>query len=403
MDSVRANKTRSALTVIGIVVGVAVVVMVAALLEGAQNYVVSATADFAPDVIRIEKASFQDFGADGQAFVEARSKRPNILSGDIDFLRQRLGPDFVVGAEGTAALPVRRGKKTLVGISVQGVSPNIGELTNFSLARGRTFTNIESRFRRNVCIVGQDVVDELFAGRDPIGEELRLGQIGYEIIGVAAPQGAVFGNSQDGFVKIPLGTFEKVFGRRSRSLSALVRAGDTNRITPEQTEEAVRVQMRIRHGLVGTAKDDDFSIVTADSVRTFAGNLTGIVGTIIYPLTVIALFVAGVVVMNMTLASVTERTREIGIRKALGATRTDILLQVLVEATTLTVSGGLIGLVIATVLIWLVRFVTAFPITLPLWSVFLAVGVSCAVGIIFGIVPARKAARLDPIEALRFE
>lgn len=403
IDSVRANKTRSSLTVFGIVVGVAVVVMVAALLQGAQNYIVEASSDLAPDVIRIEKASFQDFGADGQAFVEAQSKRPDLLSEDAEFLRSRIGDDFLVGAEGNAALPARRGNRTLVGISVQGVTPNIEALTNFRVERGRGISDVDDRFKRNVAVIGRDVVEELFPGTDPIGREIRLGQIGYEVIGVAEPQGSVFGNSRDGFVKIPLGTFEKAFGRRSRSLSILVRAADTTAVSPEQTEEKVRVLMRIRRGLVLTNKEDNFSIVTADSVRAFAGNLTGIVGTIIYPLTVIALFVGGVVVMNMMLASVTERTREIGIRKALGARRSDILTQVLVESTTLTVLGGVIGLAAAGLLVIAIRLLSGFPIVLPLWSVFLAIGVSCAVGIVFGVVPARKAARLDPIEALRFE
>jgi len=377
--------------------------MVAALLQGAQNYIVDASADLAPDVVRIEKASFQDFGADGQAFVEAQSKRPDLLSPDIDFLRSRLGPEFIVGAEGTGALPARRGTRTLVGVSVQGVTPGIEQLTNFRIARGRGITETDDRFKRNVVVVGQDIVDELFPGSYPLGQEIRLGQIGYEVVGIAEAQGSVFGNSQDGFVKIPLSTFEKVFGRRSRSISILVKAVDGSGFTPEVTEERVRVAMRIRRNLVLTAKEDNFSIVTADSVRAFAGNLTGLVGTIIYPLTVIALFVGGVVVMNMMLASVTERTREIGIRKALGARRSDILTQVLVESTTLTFAGGLIGLATAALLVTAIRGLTGFPIVLPVWSVFLAVGVSCAVGIVFGVVPARKAAALDPIDALRFE
>ncbi len=403
VESIRANKTRSTLTIFGVVVGVAVVVMVAALLQGAQNYIVEASADLAPDVIRIEKASFQDFGADGQAFVVAQSKRPDILSPDVAFLQDKLGSEFIVGAEGAGTLPARRGSRTLVGISVQGVTSGIEQLTNFRIARGRGITEIDERFKRNVCVIGQDVVDELFTGSDPIGQEIKLGQVAYEVIGVAESQGSVFGNSQDGFVKIPLSTFEKVFGRRSRSISILVKAVDGDRISPTETEERVRVVMRIRRGLILTSKEDDFSIVTADSVRAFAGNLTGLVGTIIYPLTVIALFVGGVVVMNMMLASVTERTREIGIRKALGARRSDILTQVLVESTTLTVLGGLIGLAAALLLVLAIRSLAGFPIVLPVWSVFLALGVSCAVGIVFGIVPARKAAAMDPIEALRFE
>jgi putative ABC transport system permease protein len=400
VDSIRANTTRSLLTILGIVVGVAVVVMVAALLQGAQNVITKAIADFAPDVVRLEKASFQDFNADGQAFAEARSKRPDILSDDLEFLRSRLDSNFVVGAQTDASLPAKRGTKTLVGIAVQGVTSNITELTNLKIERGRYFRDIDIEFRRNVCVIGQDVVDELFGGTNPIGQKIQLGQLAYEVIGVAESKGSLFGNSQDGFVQIPLGTFEKVFGKRSRSIAILIKAEDTKNIKPEETADRVRVAMRIRRGLVLTDKEDNFSLVTADSIQAFSGNLTGIVGAIIYPLTMIALFVGGVVVMNMMLASVAERTKEIGIRMALGARRINILMQFLVETTVLTLIGGVIGLLTAAALIGIIVWLTEFPLTLPVWAVFLAIGVSCAVGIVFGVIPARQASKLDPIEAL---
>lgn len=400
LDSIRANPTRSLLTILGIVVGVAVVVLVAALLQGAQNVITKAIADFEPDVVRVEKASFQDFSSDGQAFAEARSKRPDILSGDLEFLQNRLGDNFIIGAQTDASLPARRGTKTLIGISVQGVTSNITELTNLKIERGRYFRDIDLNFRRNVCVIGQDVVDELFGGTNPLGQKIRLGQLSYDVIGVAESKGSLFGNSQDGFVQIPLGTFEKVFGRRSRSMAILVKALDTKEVSPVETVENVRIAMRIRRKLVSNDKEDNFSLVTADSIQAFSGNLTGIVGAIIYPLTIIALFVGGVVVMNMMLASVAERKKEIGIRLALGATRGDILTQFLIETTTLTVMGGLIGLLLAAGVIGSIFWLTGFPVTLPLWAIFLALGVSCGVGIIFGVIPARQASKLDPIEAL---
>ncbi|MBX7054465.1 MAG: ABC transporter permease [Pyrinomonadaceae bacterium] len=176
-DSVRANRTRSALTIIGIVVGVAVVVTVAALLQGAQTFIVNATAGFAPDVLRIEKASFQDFGSDGQAFVEAQAKRPDIFADDLTYLNERLGGDILFGAEGSAVLPVRRGAKTLAGVSIQGVTANITELSNIKIAYGRGFVSADDAYRRNVCIVGQDIVEELFGAASPVGEEIQLGQM----------------------------------------------------------------------------------------------------------------------------------------------------------------------------------------------------------------------------------
>jgi putative ABC transport system permease protein len=328
-------------------VGVAVVVIVAALLQGAQAFVVNATAGFAPDVLRIEKASFQDFGSDGQAFVEAKSKRPDIFTDDLDYLSERLGGEIEFGALGDGTLPARRNAKTLVGVDVQGVTPNITDLSNIKIAYGRGLTSTDETYRRNVCVIGQDVVDELFPTTGAVGGEVQLGQARYQVIGVAEPRGSSFGASQDGFVQIPLGTFTRVFGARSRSLAILAKAREGTKLSLEDVEERVRVAIRIRRKLIGTDKKDDFSFVTAKSVQAFSASLTGIVGTIVYPLTAISLFVGGIVVMNMMLSSVTERTREIGVRMAVGARRRDILIQFLIETTTLTVIGGLVGLMIA--------------------------------------------------------
>ena len=339
----------------------------------------------------------------GKRLQKPRAKRPDLLSDDVEYLALRLQKDFYVGAQGTGALPARRGSKTVVGASIRGVTSNIGELTNFKIARGRPISNVDTQLRRNVCVIGQDIVDELFPNDFPVGKKIRLGQIEYTVIGVAAEQGSTFGNSQDGFVQIPLGTFEKVFGKRSRSLSIYVKAREDSGISVAETEEQVIVAMRIRRGLVSTGKPNNFSILTADSIQAFAGNLTGLVGTIFYPLTVIALFVGGVVVMNMMLSSVTERTKEIGIRKAVGASRGDILMQFLVETVVLTLVGGILGLGVALLITTTIGFGFGLPITVPLWSVFLAIFVSSTVGIVFGLIPARKAAGLDPIESLRYE
>ena len=239
LDSIRANPTRSSLTVLGVTVGVGVVVMVAALLQGAQNFIVAATAEFAPDVIRIEKAAFQDFGFGGQEFVEAQSKRPDILPDDIAFLTERLGPAYEVGAQAEASLPARRGAKTLVGVGVQGVTYNISTLTNLRIAYGREITKTDDEFRRNVCVIGQDVVDELFGGESPIGGEIRLGQLPFQVIGVAEPRGSLFGNSQDAFVLVPLGTFTRIFGERSRSIAAEAFGGEVEIASEGATYEVL--------------------------------------------------------------------------------------------------------------------------------------------------------------------
>ncbi|MBK8149308.1 MAG: ABC transporter permease [Acidobacteria bacterium] len=282
------------------------------------------------------------------------------------------------------------------------MTSNITALTTIKVARGREFTPTDDFYRSNVVIIGTDLVDELFPTTDPLGSEIRIGQLPYTVVGVAEPRGSLFGASQDGFALIPLGTFAKIFGGRSRSLSLLARAKPETGMSVTETEDTVRVALRIMRKLESGVADD-FSLTTAKSVQAFTETLTGLVATITYPLTMIALVVGGVVVMNMMLASVTERTREIGIRIAIGARRRDILTQFLFEATLLTLIGGLIGLALAYVVVKTAAILTGFPIALPLRAVGAAILLSCLIGIVFGVLPARRASRLDPIEALRSE
>jgi len=400
--SLLGSKLRSILTVVSVMIGVASVAIVSALLAGASAFVVSQVANFAPDVVRLEKAAFQDFSGDGQAFVTALAKRPDILPDDLDALRKRFETQLEMGAEVTASLPVRNAGKTLNGISIQGVTPNITQLTTLKVATGREFNGTDDELRRNVCIIGADVADGLYPTESPIGKELRIGQLPYTVIGVAEPRGSIFGSSQDGFALIPLGTFSKIFGERTRSISILARSLASAGLSVAETEEALRLGVRLSRKLDSDV-GDDFSLVTAKSVQTFTSNLTGLIGVITFPLTLIALAVGGIVVMNMMLASVTERTREIGIRLAIGATRRDILTQFLFEALLLTIAGGICGVTFAFLLIELVAWITALPLFMPIGSVVTAILMSCFVGIVFGVIPARRAAKLDPIEALRSE
>ena len=397
-----SHRLRSCLTVLGIVIGIAVVTVVAALLEGAQEFINRTAAGLGPGIVRIDKASFQDFIGDAQAFAEARAKRPDVSLDDYRRLRERLGERLLVGARIDAALPIGRGNRTLDGIAVQGGTSNISELTTVRLDRGRFLTEFDDQYRRAVCIIGKDVDEYLFPDAEAVGKSLRLGGADYEVVGVAAPLGSSIGASQDGFVQIPIGTFTKLFGTRSRSVSLLTRARADQVMENTEVEELTRVAMRLERGLQ-PGDEDDFSVTTAKSIEAFAGRITAIVALVLYPLTGIALAVAGVVVMNMMLASVTERTREIGIRLAIGARRSDILIQFLIESTLLTLTGGVIGVVIATVLVKLAALLTGFALSVPVWALVAALTVSSSIGTIFGVFPARRASRLDPIEALRKE
>ena len=397
-----ANRLRSSLTIIGIVIGIAVVTFVAALLEGAQNYIGDTARDLGPGIIRVDKASFQDFIGDGQAFAEALSKRPDITIADVAALRARVGDRLEVGGQVDAALPVQRGNNSLAGIAVQGVSANIAALSTIRIARGREITEFDDEYRRPVCVIGSDVDEYLFPDREAVGQFIKLGEGEYEVIGVAAPRGSSFGASQDSFALLPLGTFGKLFGVRSRSIALLTKARPGTDLAPEQVEEVTRFGMRqIRR--LELNEPENFSIITAKSVQAFVGRITSIVGFVLYPLTGIALAVGGIVVMNMMLASVTERTREIGIRLAIGARRKDILAQFLLESTLLTLIGGGIGVLIAALLVWAAGALTGFPLAVPLWALGAAIAISCIVGVGFGVFPARRASRLSPIEALRKE
>ena len=407
-DAIVANRLRSSLTVLGVIVGVAVVALVASLLEGAQRFIAEQAAGLGPGIAKIEKASFQDFIGDGQAFTEARAKRPDLTLEQLAALRTRLRDRIEIGSLTGANLPVRYENQTLNGLTIQGVTANIEKLSTLKVARGRGFAEFDDQYRRNVCVVGNDLADLLFPAADPIGKTVKLGSTPYEIIGVYAPLGSSVGaSSQDAFVQIPLQTFAKQFGARSRSLGFLARAREgvvmpDAAMSDDDLEDALRFGMRQVRRL-GPGEADDFSVTTAKKIQAFAGTITKIAAAVLFPLTGIALAVAGIVVMNMMLASVTERTREIGIRKALGARRRDILAQVLVEATMLTVAGGLAGLLIAAVLIFAGAKLTGYSISLPLWAACAAMIVSVTVGVVFGVYPARRAARLDPIEALRSE
>ena len=400
--AILSNRLRSSLTIIGVVIGVAVVALVASLLEGAQKFITTQAAGLGPGIARVEKAAFQDFVGDAQQFEEAKAKRPDISIETLKALRERAGDRLEIGALVGGALPVRFGSQVINGVAIQGATSNISSLSTLKLDRGRELGEFDEQYRRDVCVIGADVADFLFPASDPIGKPIKLGAFPYEVIGVYAPLGSSLGASQDSFVQIPLGSFAKLFGARSRSIALLAKARPDVPMSDDDLDDWLRFGMRQVRRLQAGEKDD-FSITTAKKVAAFAGTITAIAAAVLFPLTGIALVVAGIVVMNMMLASVTERTREIGIRMAIGARRRDILAQFLFESTILTVCGGCLGLLIAVGLVALLARLTTFAVGVPLWAAVAALCVSVTVGVAFGVVPAKRAAKLDPIEALRAE
>ncbi len=396
LTSILSHKLRSFLTLLGVIIGVAVVTAVATVIEGANVYITEKIATLGSGVFRVQKASPTGFG-NFEKFLEALRKNPDLNYDDLLALRESVTLAEQVGAQDGASQPVKFGNTSLEGIGVQGVTPNLISLTNIEVEQGRYFSEFDHADRRHAVFLGAEVARGLFPSTDPVGQEIRIGREVYNVIGVAKGLGAVLGQSQDNFVQIPLSTFQKVFGQR-RSLTLVVRAREG--VPVETVQDQVRVTLRTRHKL-NYGQPDDFSLITDKVTEELFGQITGTVAAVAFPVVGISLVIGGIVIMNIMLATVTERTREIGIRKSLGATRRDIMIQFLVESVMLSALGGLIGLLLAVSVMTLVGRFAPVPVAIPFWAPAIAITVSTLVGLFFGLYPARRAARLDPIVALR--
>lgn len=394
--SILSHKLRSFLTLLGVIIGVAVVTAVATVIEGANVYIEEKVATLGSGVFRIQKAAETGFG-NFEKFLEALRKNPDLLVDDLEALRAQVTLAEQIGAQTGTSQTVRYGNVSLEGIGVQGVTPNITSLSLLEVAQGRFITDFEDQDRRNVCFLGSEVATGLFAALDPIGKEIRIGRDVYTVVGVAKALGAVMGRSQDNFIQLPLSTFLKSFGQR-RSLVFVVRGKEG--VPSEAVQDQVRVVLRTRHKL-NYEQPDDFSIVTDEVTEQMFEQITGTVAAVAFPVVGISLVIGGIVIMNIMLATVTERTREIGIRKSLGATRRDILVQFLVESAMLSGLGGVIGLLLAIAVMTVVGKFAPVPVAVPFWAPAIAITVSTLVGVFFGLYPARRAAGLDPIVALR--
>jgi putative ABC transport system permease protein len=398
ISSILSHKLRSFLTLLGVIIGVAVVTAVATVIEGANVYIKEKIATLGTGVFILQKASLTGFG-DFQKFFEAFRKNPDLTPDDLVALRQLVPLAEQIGAQDGASRQVKYGNVSLDGVGVQGVTPNIVLLSNMEAAQGRFISDFDHDTHRNVCFLGSDVADGLFPNSDPLGKEIKIGNDSFTVIGVARKLGSVLGQSQDNYVILPLSTFKKSFGQRS-SPTFLIKVRAREGVPVERVQDQVRIAMRTRHKL-NYNQPDDFSITTDEATEQLLGQITGTVASVAFPVVGISLVIGGIVIMNIMLATVTERTREIGIRKSLGATRRDILVQFLVEAAMLSGLGGLFGLLLAVVAMWGLGKVAPVPFAVPLWAPVIAIGISTMVGLFFGIYPANRAARLDPITALR--
>jgi len=422
LDTLRTNKMRSVLTVLGVVIGITAIVGMTSLVRGFDESLRDSIRELGPKTIFLAKFSGISFAA-GNEFKDL-IKRPVLTVNDAFAIERDASTvdkvDVWLGAWGIATQErvFYKGEKTKP-IYVWGVTENYAEANFLKLESGRFFTAAEVRHRRPIVALGQTAYKALFPMVDPVGKTVRIGAVQYEVVGVIAPRpnAGGLGSGQDDFVVIPYTTFQKQFGwaRISGRVRVHGTVTDANAmrsamiiIVPrEEVSQADAIReveqiMRIRHNLT-LEKPNDFDIVSQDAILKVWDQLTGYIFLGLVALSSIALMVGGIGVMAIMMISVTERTREIGVRKALGARRREILWQFLLEAVVLTSVGGILGIVFGASIGLGVHYFTSFPVSLPWWSFALGIGFSASVGIFFGMYPAFKAARLDPIEALRYE
>ncbi|MDX6405929.1 MAG: putative transport system permease protein [Blastocatellia bacterium] len=397
-----AHKLRSALTLLGMIVGVTAFVTVVSLIQGFNVYIDEKIAGIGAKSFSVQRFNpFEDF-KDTDTIAAAQRRNKELTLEDYQYLKDHAQLIGKIGAKarGSPAI-VKRNDQVLEDVFVSGVTANTSDIDNRQIANGRFFIDSENDGAARVAYVGADIANKMFPGGNPIGGEIDIRGLPYRVIGVEEVKGTVFGIPQDNFIVIPLKTYAVNFGPLVRQRSLYFTATSKTDDVFNDAVDETRFLMRARHHLAPNEKDN-FGIVTPDAITGLRDRLFGTIFIVAIAVPFIALIVGAIVIMNIMLVSVTERTKEIGLRKSLGARKADILKQFLFEAITMATIGGAIGIFLA----WIVgKIVTAmiFPTYLSLLAILFALVVSGGMGVLSGIVPAWKAARLDPIEALRTE
>ncbi len=398
-SAIWAHKLRSFLTLLGMIIGVTAFMVVLSLLQGFNSYVDEKIAGIGSNSFTIRRFSFDDF-KDSDTIAAAQRRNKDLTFGERDFIRDHAQLIDRIGAKaGNTNRDVKRNGETLTSVSISGSEPVIADIEKRDIAEGRFFSTPENENSARVAYVGTDVANKFFPRGGAIGQEINISGIPYKIIGVQTAKGTVFGQPQDNFVELPIKTFGAAFGGlRNQRAPYFVVTAKNDKLMNDAVEE-VRTLLRIKRKQQFGEKDT-FGILTPDAIAKLRDAIFGPIFIVIIAVPTIALLVGAIVIMNIMLVSVTERTKEIGIRKSLGARQADILKQFLMESATLSALGGTIGLIIAEILGFIIT-AFVFQTRIPLWSALFAIAVSGGVGILAGLFPAWKAARLDPIEALR--
>ncbi len=399
LESLRSHKLRTLLTLLGNIVGTMSVITVVSLIYGTDRYVSQVLLDEGTNVFTVTRIDNIQFLTDFDAFLESLNN-PDLTLDDRDWLAERMTTAKTVGAVIVRGADLQAGGHKFRGTRVRGVTEDYTVFEDIPVALGRHFSRQDVVNARQVVVLGSDVARDLFPRRsDPVGQEVKIGGRHFRVIGVAESRGMVMGNSRDQFALVPLTAWFKVFGS-GHSLDLKVAARDL--ATLEETKDEVSFLMRVRHRLRPLERQD-FSVTSSEQMLSIWGGISKAIYGALVPLVGISLVVGGIVLMNVMLVSVTERTREVGVRKALGARRVSIMWQFLVESITLSLIGGIIGILIGIALAWGISKASPLPFAIAVWSLGLGLGTTFIIGAVSGTYPAWKAAGLDPVEALRHE
>jgi len=401
-DAIRAHKLRSGLTTLGILIGVLTVIGMLALIDGFNKMIAKQLSSLGTTTLYVQK---QGLVMSHDDWLNTRGRK-NLTIEDAYAVRDNCPSVLRVAPILDNMINVKYQKQEVLGTEVNGTPPDYQFIAEYEITDGRAMSNVDMVHSRQVAMLGATVVEKLFGQQDPLGKEVTINGNRFEVIALLGKKGSFLGNDQDNMLIIPISTFEKLFTGQIRnrgrggSVTIAVQPLDMDHV--EQAKDEVTELLR-RRRKVPPSKPDDFGIVTADQIMGIFKKITAGVFGLMIGVTLLSLLVGGIGIMNIMLVSVNERIKEIGIRKAIGARKKDIMQQFIIEAVTLSLVGGIIGMILGFILAGLVSLVIKLPASVSWWSVLLGFGFSAAVGIFFGWYPAQRAAELDPIEALRYE